>query len=632
MFTTFARSSPGQLRNLGSLCRAGRISPMLDPKFQLNPFTVQTPEDLGAHEAIELFVDVFTDFAKVRDIGHCMVNGPRGCGKSMMFRYLLPDCQSLIHSCSLGDLPFVAVLASIKNTDLNLTELQRLIDRHANVVLNEHFLTTYIASRVFHTLSKLAIEPQKVHLEAIRRFFEEVFLARLRLNGWSGKSPRIRISRSVNSYLDAMGKLCDDLYGEVISYVKRLSFSREIERYGGALCGYLDFLYPLLEEMRRLPFMPRSPIYLLIDDADYLNLVQTKILNSWISTRTSASVSIKVSTQLRYKTYVTISKTAIASPHDYHEINVTDLYTTSRSKYLPRVREIVRKRLHLAGIQADPEEFFPPDEEQEREILEIREEIRKNWEVSPRGYRASDDVLRYARPTYIARLRGTRKSGSKYSYSGFEQLVHISSGLIRYFLEPAAIMFSEQQSKSSVGFITKIDPGIQDNIIRSIANNLMLGEFEKIFKEEETEQEGGSHLRDKLLKRKHDLHNLIRVLGGVFLQKLVSSDSERRVFSIAFSDTPDPEISSILTLGIQYGYLHRSTIGNKDGTGRTPLYILTRRLAPYFGLDPTSFAGYLFVKNDKIKEAIAEPDSFLRRVRDHGAEAYFEERQLQLFE
>ena len=57
-----------------------------------NPFTVKTPEGLAAAEAASLFVDVFTDFYKIRDPGHAMLNGPRGSGKSMMFRYLEPDC------------------------------------------------------------------------------------------------------------------------------------------------------------------------------------------------------------------------------------------------------------------------------------------------------------------------------------------------------------------------------------------------------------------------------------------------------------------------------------------------------------------------------------------------------------
>src|SRR4051812_36678096 len=89
----------------------GRMSTVRRPPE--NPFAVKTPEDISAEEALSLFVDVFTDFHKVRDPGHCIVNGPRGCGKSMMFRYLLPDCQKLASSSTLADLPFFSVLISI---------------------------------------------------------------------------------------------------------------------------------------------------------------------------------------------------------------------------------------------------------------------------------------------------------------------------------------------------------------------------------------------------------------------------------------------------------------------------------------------------------------------------------------
>src|SRR5207248_651886 len=137
-----------------------------------------------------------------------------------------------------------------------------------------------------------------------------------------------------------------------------------------------------------------------------------------------------------------------------------------------------------------------------------------------------------------------------------------------------------------------------------------------------------ARLKDNKIK----LHNLIRALGGVFHAKLISRDAERRVFSVAFSDTPDPEVLELFNLGIQFGYFHRSTIGNKDGTGRTPLYVLSRRLAPQFGLDPTGFAGYLFITNDRILEAIANPDKFLRKIKTQGVSNAFEERQLQLFD
>jgi hypothetical protein len=59
---------------------------------------------------------------------------------------------------------------------------------------------------------------------------------------------------------------------------------------------------------------------------------------------------------------------------------------------------------------------------------------------------------------------------------------------------------------------------------------------------------------------------------------------------------------------------------------------LSRRLAPHFFLDPTSFAGYLFASEDQIWEAMQSPDRVLRRVDKEGAEKVFEPRQLKLFD
>lgn len=104
------------------------------------------------------------------------------------------------------------------------------------------------------------------------------------------------------------------------------------------------------------------------------------------------------------------------------------------------------------------------------------------------------------------------------------------------------------------------------------------------------------------------------------------------MFSIAFLDSPESDIVDIFNLGVQFGYFHRAMIGNKEGTGRTPLYVLSRRLAPHFNLDPFGFAGYLFIGNDRLREAMEAPDAFLRKVKQRGIKEAFEERQLQLFD
>lgn len=602
---------------------------MSGPTEPRNPFSVRTPEDLTAAETASLFVDVFSDFFKIRDPGHSMLNGARGTGKSMMFRYLLPDCQKLERNCEVRDLDFLAVLVSVKNTYPNIVELQRLLDSHASVLLHEHFLTMYVASKLFDTLSANIGALGEEELAELCRYFEENFITRLARAGAVARPGPLEVAVDAPEVFRRMTACCDSLYNDVIAYLKRLSFPRSSAVYEGALCGYLDFLVPLVRDLQQLSCMPKKPIYLLIDDGDHLNPTQTRIVNSWITTRTSSTISIKVSTAFAYKSLETLSSQRLQSPHDYSEVNISDLYTSSKGKYLSRVEEIVRKRLGAHCIDVEPRKFFPEDTEQEEAIRQIGSKLRDSWAEEGRGFRPGDDVLRYARPLFIASLKGPRKAGSTYSYAGFEQLVHVSSGIVRFFLESAALMFNEEIARGSSP-VQFIRAGIQNEVLRQQSTALMFDELDKMFREAgglETSRPPSSSEEAKI-----KLHNLLKLLGGIFHLKLVSSDAERRVFSIAFSDQPDAELRELFDQGVRFGYFQKSTIGNKDGTGRTALFVLTRRLAPYFFLDPTGFAGYLFVTSARIREGLADPERFLRAAEAGGTDQAFEVRQLRLFD
>jgi hypothetical protein len=614
--------------------------PIAKPNSGGNPFKVFTPEGMSAADTNELFVPV-PDFNKIKDPGHAMLHGPRGSGKSMIFRHLLPDCQCLQLGVTLDKLPFFAALISIKNTTPNLTEFHRLDDAHAKLILNEHILTVFVTSNVFRwlTLSVPADGPDQADHAA--RFVRESFAPRLKYCGWTG-SEIATPTTSAQAVFDNCREVCDTMYRSVNSYAKSLSFpGRTATPYQGPLCDYLGFLYPLLNDLRRLPFMPRGPVYLLVDDADYLSHAQTRILNSWVATRTQQDVSIKISTQLSYKTFSTVAGMPIQTPHDYQEICSADIYTSRRSKYPERIEQILAKRLVKAGITAGPRDFFPPDEEQEKAIRKIGDEIRNNWPNSGRGFRADDDVTRYARPEYIKRLGGSAKQTSKYSYAGFDQLAHISSGLVRFFLEPAAQMFDEESLANGGVPVQSIRPSIQDDIIRREAENLIFTEFDKIAKEDEAASLAGNdegQSSEQSTSGKDDqrpiekLRNLVRTLGNTFYQKLISDDAERRVFSVAISGMADPEVLAVFELGVRYGYFHRSSIGNKDGTGRTRLYVLTRRLAPHFNLDPSSFAGYLWVTSEVLLEGMVNPDRLLRRMKKAGVSELLEPSQKALFD
>jgi hypothetical protein len=290
-----------------------------------------------------------------------------------------------------------------------------------------------------------------------------------------------------------------------------MAFTNIILPFDEPLLSFQDFLLPVLRDLKALSFMPKSPCYLLIDDADNLNLQQTKVLNTWVSYRTTADLSLKISTQHNYKTRLTTNEQRIESPHDYSEVVVSDVYTgPAKDKYPQWVEDVVEKRLLLAGINTSPREFFPEDEKQEKEIAELFEEFKTRWTPEIGGYRPNDYAYRNARPEYIKRLSGTSKQGHRYKYAGFEQLVHVSSGIIRYFLDPASKMFSMEQKSSQDGKVTSISPNTQDRAIKEASDEIMLKEFDQLIEDMDSSAQEDTEIVQKMRK----LRNLIYTMGA----------------------------------------------------------------------------------------------------------------------
>lgn len=568
-----------------------------------NPFKITTPEDLTADETVKLFVDVFTDFYQITNPGHVILKGPRGTGKSMMLRYLEPDCQCLANNTTIDELPYIAIYVPLKNTNFSLAELKRFDSKHATTLLNEHLMISHCLIKVFSDIKK-NIENSNTTVFELVDFYKKSFIPILYL---SEEALNEKITKS--ELVDVMINQLKQVYKQVIDYFKRCAFSNEIIPYSGALFDYNDYLVPLMEDLSKTISHKEATVFLLLDDAHFLSETQTKILNTWVSSRSSRKLSLKISTQYNYKTYYTVNGSTIDTPHDYSEIDIATIYTegnkTVKSTYYKRISDIVRKRLDLYGIGVNVEDFFPVDQEQEEKIKELElQYIEKYDKGEGYGYNRTDDARRYSRPDFIKSLGGKSKSSHTYSYAGFQQLVNISSGVVRYFLQQAYSMYAQQQSTIEKDKdILFIEPSIQNEVVRKMANSALFDELETYSKE-----------GDELAYPKGDiakLSNLIQGLGALFKMNLLSDKKERRVFSIAISDQISTEVENILEIGIQLGYFHKSTIGRKNvgSIGRIRLYVLNRRLAPIWTLDPNGFAGYLFLKNKVLEDAINDPMS-----------------------
>ncbi|MDR1092235.1 MAG: hypothetical protein LBL79_14285 [Prevotella sp.] len=599
-----------------------------DKKIRKNPFQITTPEDLTAQETVDLFVDVFTDFPQIIDPGHGFLMGPRGVGKSMMFRYLQSDCQCIVGKCSFSDLPFLGIYIPIKNESFVKTELKRLDDRHASEIFNEHLMISHIAVKIFDSLIKNDRALSAINADSLFDFYRNTFIPLLYpydLGIFLESKDKIYGSMQI---LENIMAIMNQAYRLASRYTNHLSFTNDLPVYDGPLFDYQDFLVPLLSGLPQVDGFPKGTLYLLIDDAHFLSEIQTCILNSWIATRTSRKISFKVSSQYNYKSYYTVTGATIDSPHDYTEMDMTTVYTSTIKKtYKERIRKIVEKRLALEGVFVPVEEFFPDDAEQEEQIHLIAEGYRRKHDIGEgRGFYRSDDAVRYARPDFIRDLAGTRKSSSTYSYSGFDQLVHLSSGIVRYFLEPAHAMYSKEVAEKGSQKILSISPSIQNSVSRKEAEKFLFSELEKYKKEGHEEAIPKEDIEY--------LSNLVQGLGGLFRRILLSDRSERKVFSMAISDKISSNVERIINIGVNLGFFHRSTIGRKDrkSGGRTQLYVMNRRLAPIWNLDPTGFAGYLFLQNTVLEEGMENPQSMLRRVEKNGHLHEMEYHQLNLFD
>lgn len=584
-----------------------------------NPFTVKKPDDIDADYVAKYFVDTFTDFARISNHENTFIHGARGTGKSMMLRGLDLGVMRA-RGTPIKKLPHIGIHIPLKMADFSLGDFGQL-HQTAAAAIGEHILVMYVIYHFADTMARELAENSGDDVRHFSSFFEESYRD-------CGGKLHLDPTENARSVFTQIRNIAAREFSGAIRYVKSLFVGQQV--YQGALCGFRDLLLPLLQEFRHLSFVPNIPIFLMIDDADNLRKSMQRILNTWVSMRTYPSVCLKITTQLGYATYRTVDHRIIEVPHDFSEVNINSLYLNENATFTRRIREIVSKRLEVAEIECSPEDFFPEDEKQSLRLKEIADQLRKEWAdrrsgliISRKrgGTRANDDVSRYAVPRLMRELAGPSRSSHTFSYSGFSSLVNLSSGVIRWFLEPADRMYDKVLSSGNGKPVRKIPPSIQDEIMyqwsREFAERLSLPSAEDYQIDEDMGLHSGSHEGPDTAR----LHNLITALGLFFRKRLMDEDaSEQRAFSVAVRGVIPLQVQQVLDYGERMGYLQRSDIAAKEAFApRRPRYILARRLGPHFKLDVSGYAAHLSVTSEHLEVAISDPERFVKLRVDEDA-------------
>lgn len=578
-----------------------------------NPFAVHSPDALKkvpAEDIVELFIPEHTQLDNVKERKHTFIWGPRGSGKTFMLRYLEPQCQSIeyggIDQFFESEQPFFGVYMPCKKGEIDKTELE-VLDDQASQVISEHLLNLIAGEETLSTLSDQFPEGYFEQDEAVR-FTEKI--AGLFDSGSiaSSKESASKKYDKNEQPFDWLQELFISEKRHISHYMQELAVPGEA-KYTGATSGYHDFLLPMMSNVQELLPHDNIPIYLFIDDAFHLFKDQQEVINTWIANRDQGVVCVKVSSsRAKYETFRTTSRGMIERTHDYTEIDFEELYTREHAQYSKKVREIAEKRLEISDIPADDiEEFLPYREFEQNRLEEIKEELKQEWLEEGEPGRRSDYISRYAKARLFQELA---EGKTEKMYSGFDELVHISSGVVRNFLEPCQFMINEmKRDGADPEEIDFIPPSVQHKVLKDNSEKFLQEAPEKMAKSLSQEE------RDYV----DDLKTLVRSLGQLFYNRLHDESSrEPRLFSFTINAEVEKgsDIEKVLEIGKRLRYFKRKTYSTKEGGGREDWYILNRRLAPMFKLDPTGFQGRISLTPDLLEIACEDPDEFIRRRLD----------------
>ena len=549
-----------------------------------NPFELVTASKLTASDAAELWCDD-RRLDRVRGGESCFINGNRGTGKSMLFRILQPDCQAILRPGSSPE--FLSVYFAVRDSDLMVEELELIQSHRQKGALSETHLTLLVVRQLCIALMKTpGLIPGESRDGLIQVAIEGLVVSFDRSNA---DFPAVTVD-GYAAGLRQIVRVVDGEIGRLVDFIQRQLCVPE-EGYPGPLFFFDGLLAPIADYVLEAAGLP---LFVLVDDGDDLPESHTIVLNSWIARR-RASVIFKVSTMYAYKTFSTRSGSKIQQPHDFIQYDIATRYLEDGSEdYISLLREICTRRLNQARIKVgdgevvETESFFPEDPVQKRRIRGTRSRLFKEYEGKYSGRAVRDNVYRHLISEYMKELNQRHALGS-YRYAGFRTLAILSGGLVRDFIICAQRMYDNASRGVPSGSVTSIPPSIQNDVVRRHADVVLSQIEDARQKRAGTEDEWSAVAR------------LVAGLGSTFKSKMLSSDSERRVFSFAFQSKPTDEILRLLELAVGEGYLTRGFISKKEGVGRRHLFVLTRRVAPAFSLDVSAYSGYLSVEPQEIE-------------------------------
>lgn len=601
---------------------------------KINPFLVYSPEDINPEEFKEIFVKEHTWINALETPKDFFIYGTRGSGKSMLLNYLELSHQLCYFGHDLVSFfqkdrkhKYIGIMVHITRERLDTERYELLIKNNFEqrgfiTDLCMHDLVVTILYRIIKTFietKKMNKYINSIDVTRVKEFCQKYYedLDRRHIHNISfdqEKTNTEMFNRLANIFKEEriiLKYYIDDKF-QIKDTVYRGNYSSS------------DFMINFITNIKKILNLADISFYILMDNGDETKSTMQLCIDSLIAQRSHSNVCFKVAV----KKGVYWNKGNIQWPHDFSQIDIDELYSTQHTVYYERIKEIANKRMELAGINSDIEDFLPGSQSEKQILGKIKSELKEKYsreyekkyvdkidnERLPKSDYINNRVSKYAQAELFRRLKKTGKS-----YAGFDNVVHLSSGVIRQFLDICSYMFDEEIKRKGDENTTKVSLKTQNDVIKRYADDF-INELEITYKR--LEKEG----KIKELKLYRGLYFLIESLGKYYKERLMNPKfKEPRVFTFTLKDPDkDREVERILEIGVNgeglTGCFFQSYwYSSKGGIGKYRGYAFNRRLCPRYGIDHTSFRGRIELSTDDLWFAIKNrkmPKSVYKKEKD----------------
>lgn len=533
-----------------------------------NPFEYDAAANLPLSVILEIYIEDYNCSRFILSNRNVFLLGERGSGKSMMLIYHSFRLTSLINKKNDDPIDFrhIGIHVPCKRPLFNKPEYLLVKDRNNASQLSEHYLVLVILHAIADELSYSESIIQELDHQEFMSDFEYLVGAELPVKKSCLDALKMFAQRQLN--------LVENHPGTIESIFETRS-----------LYTFQSLVIPVLELLRECELLNTSHFMIMIDDAHDLNEFQIRKVNSWIAYRDHSMFSIKVATADVYKhSLETEFGSSIIDGHDFMSIPMEKSLQNPTSPFYKLAKKIIERRLSLLKIDAPAEMFFPPNPSLQADLdkyeLLVKEEITsENPNLSAK--QINDRVYKKRRVEYF---RGRADKANKPPYSGFDILVHSSTGVIRNLLTPCYEMYDQAYSENK-GVLTSIPPKIQENVLMDLSEKLWTNLRTRRISDQ---------LTDCTEEQATRIYNFFEHLGDLFTLRLKSHRSEPRVLTFTISGNTEEFagiIEPVFNIARKALLLYERSGPAKDSGRRETYYVPNRMLWIARGLDPVGQHG-----------------------------------------